>query len=171
MSLVDVAVAAFGTVAVLAGILVVTTRHVVRAALWLVVSLGGVAACFLAMAAEFLAWLQVLIYVGAVVVIVLFGLMLTHAPIGPSDDLTTNNRRLASGVAVATGGGLAALFASNYGDVVVDLSGAQSVGGEAIGRAVFSTWILPFEALSVLLLAALVGAISVSRTRSSDRGH
>ena len=72
--------------------MVVTTRQIVHAALWLVVSLGAVAGCYLVLTAEFVAWMQVLIYLGAVVVLLLFGMMLTQAPIGRVDDLTGGNR-------------------------------------------------------------------------------
>jgi len=70
--------------------------------LWLVVSLGAIAGCFLVMSAEFVAWMQVLIYVGAVVVLLLFALMLTRAPIGRSDDLNTSNKWIAGAVALAS---------------------------------------------------------------------
>src|SRR5258705_6119579 len=87
MTTADVLMAALGAVALGAGLLVVTTRHVVRAGLWLVVTLGAVAGLYLVLTAELVAWVQVLIYVGAVVVLLLFAVMLTRAPIGASDDL------------------------------------------------------------------------------------
>ena len=161
----DLALCAFGAVAVVAGMLVVTTRTLVHAALWLVVSMGGVAGCFLVMGAELVAWLQVLVYLGAVVVIVLFGFMLTRAPVGRSDDLTTSHRLLAGLVAVLATGVLVVVLVDSYGRVVVDLGDRTTTSGSALGRALFSAWVLPFEALSVLLLAALIGAIAVSRTR------
>ena len=65
-----------------AAVVSVTTRQLVHAALWLVVALGGLAVEFLLLTAEFVAWVQVLVYLGSVVVLVLFGLMLTRAPIG-----------------------------------------------------------------------------------------
>jgi NADH-quinone oxidoreductase subunit J len=163
----DLALCAFGAVAVVAGMLVVTTRTLVHAALWLVVSMGGVAGCFLVMGAELVAWLQVLVYLGAVVVIVLFGFMLTRAPVGRSDDLTTSHRWLAVGVAILATAVLVVVLVDSYARVVVDLDQRATVGGTALGRALFSAWVLPFEALSVLLLAALIGAIAVSRTRSA----
>ena len=73
-----------GAVAVGSALLVVTTRNLVHAALWLVVTLAAVAGVYLVLAAEFVAWVQVLIYVGAVVVLLLFALMLTRAPTGRS---------------------------------------------------------------------------------------
>ncbi len=71
-----------GVVAVGSAILVVTTRQLVHAALWLVVSFGALAGGYLVLTAEFVAWVQVLIYVGAIIVLLLFGIMLTRAPIG-----------------------------------------------------------------------------------------
>ena len=67
---------------------VVTTRNVVHAALWLVLVLAGAAAQFVLLAAEFVALTQVLVYIGAIVVLFLFGIMLTKAPIGGDADLT-----------------------------------------------------------------------------------
>ncbi len=71
MTAVDGLLAALCALAVGAGLMVVVTRHVVRAGLWLVVSLGAVAGCFLVLTAELVAWVQVLIYIGAVVVLLL----------------------------------------------------------------------------------------------------
>mgnify|MGYP006207630125 CR=1 FL=1 len=73
MTLVEVLFGLLGVVALAAGLLVVTTRQLVHAALWLVVCLGAVAGCYLLLSAEFVALVQVLIYVGAVVVLLLFG--------------------------------------------------------------------------------------------------
>ena len=99
MTAADVVIVLLGVVAVGSGVLVVTTRQLVHAALWLVVSFGALAASYVVLAAEFVAWVQVLIYVGAVVVLLLFGIMLTRAPIGRSDDLDSGNRLVALVVA------------------------------------------------------------------------
>ena len=69
MTTLDLLFAGFGLVAVLAGLLAVTTSRVIHAALWLVVALGALAGCFLVLGAEFIALVQVLIYVGAIVVL------------------------------------------------------------------------------------------------------
>ena len=87
MSTVEVLFWLLSVLAIGSGVLVVTTDHLVHAALWLVVTLGSLAGCYLLLTAEFVAWVQVLIYVGAVVVLLLFAVMLTRAPIGPSPDL------------------------------------------------------------------------------------
>lgn len=150
-------------VAVLGGaVMTVTTKQLVHAALWLVIALGGVAMEFLLLTAEFIAWVQVLIYLGAVVVLVLFGLMLTRAPIGRSPDADSGNRWVALAVALATAGTLVTLVVDGFRTSWIEFSaGAGST--KTTGAYLFRHWVLPFEALSVLLLAALVGAIVLSR--------
>lgn len=153
-----------GVVAVVSAVLVVTTRYLVHAALWLVVTLASIAGCYLLLSAELLAWVQVLIYVGAVVVLLLFGLMLTSAPIGRTTRLSSPvpQRVAAAVVALGTFGVLVTVVLDAVRHVWLDLPGA---GGDAegLGAALFRNWVLPFEALSVLLLAALIGAIVLSR--------
>ncbi|GAA4200913.1 NADH-quinone oxidoreductase subunit J family protein [Actinocatenispora rupis] len=160
MTVADVLLVALGAVTLGAGVLVVTGRHLVRCGLWLVVSLGGLAGMYLVLTAELVAWVQILLYVGAVVVLLLFGVMLTRAPIGPSPDL---DRPRFAGLLVGGGAGLglAALLVDAYRWGRVD----QPPPGTAarIGAALFRQWVLPFEVVSVLLLAALVGAIVLSR--------
>jgi len=156
----DVLLVALGAVAVGAGFRVVRTPHLVRAGLWLVVTLGAVAGVYLVVAAELVAWVQILLYVGAVVVLLLFAVMLTRAPIGASADLDR------PGWAGALVGGGAAL---GLGALLVDAYRWQKVPApvpgtaEQLGSELFQHWVLPFEVLSVLLLAALVGAIVISR--------
>ena len=113
MTTADVLMLALGAVAVGAAAAVVTTRHVVRAGLWLVVALGAIAGLYLVLTAELVAWVQVLIYVGAVVVLLLFAVMLTRAPIGASADL---DRSRWPGVLIGggVGLGLAALLVDAY---------------------------------------------------------
>ncbi|MCX5212288.1 NADH-quinone oxidoreductase subunit J [Kitasatospora sp. NBC_00240] len=150
-------------VAVLGSALVaVTTKQLVHAALWLVVALGGLAVEFLLLTAEFIAWVQVLIYLGSVVVLVLFGLMLTKAPIGRSPDADSGNRWVALVVALAAAGTLVTLMVDAFRSAWIDL-GAGGGSTRATGTSLFRHWVLPFEALSVLLLAALVGAVVLSR--------
>ncbi|MEU3389727.1 NADH-quinone oxidoreductase subunit J family protein [Streptomyces albidoflavus] len=156
-----------GLVTVGAAVLTVTTRQLVHAALWLVVALGGIAVEYLLLTAEFIAWVQVLIYVGSVVVLLLFGLMLTRAPIGRSPDTDSGNRPVALAVALATAATLVWVVADAFRITWIDLDRAVQGSTEVTGAALFSSWVLPFEALSVLLLAALVGAIVLSR-RTGD---
>ncbi|WP_405062272.1 NADH-quinone oxidoreductase subunit J [Kribbella sp. NBC_01505] len=155
-----------GAVAVAAAVMVVTSRRIVHAALWLVVTLGAVAGCFGALHAEFVALVQILVYVGAIVVLVLFALMLTKAPTNPLPNLTTGRSPFAAGVAI--------VLALLLGTGVVLAFGNQKIAAvpagsaNAIGTSIFQTWVLPFEILSVLLLAALIGAIALSQRKQED---
>lgn len=163
----DVLLLALGAVAVGSGTLVVSTRHLVRAGLYLVVCLGAVAGLFLVLTAELVAWVQVLIYVGAVVVLLLFAVMLTRAPIGASTDLDRPAWPAAL-VGAGAGLGLSVLLVDAFRWSRVELPEAGSA--ERIGAEVFQRWVLPFEVLSVLLLAALVGAVAVSARGVGRRG-
>ncbi|MFC7307552.1 NADH-quinone oxidoreductase subunit J [Streptomyces monticola] len=159
---VEIAFLLVGIVTLGAAIVTVTTKQLVHAALWLVVALGGLAVEYLLLTAEFIAWVQVLIYVGSVVVLLLFGLMLTRAPIGRSPDADSGNRWAALTVAVAAAAALVWVVVDAFRTQWIDLDAPQ--GTTAVtGSILFRHWVLPFEALSVLLLAALVGAIVLSR--------
>ncbi|MFE6779507.1 NADH-quinone oxidoreductase subunit J [Streptomyces sp. NPDC057702] len=171
---VEIAFLLVGVVTLGAAVITVTTKQLVHAALWLVVALGGLAVEYLLLTAEFIAWVQVLIYVGSVVVLLLFGLMLTKAPIGRSPDADSGNRWAALAVAVAAAGALVWVvvdaFRSTWIDLDTPAAGEGGAGSTRVtGEFLFRHWVLPFEALSVLLLAALVGAIVLSRKDREDR--
>jgi NADH-quinone oxidoreductase subunit J len=146
---------------------VVTARNVVHAALYLVVTLGAVGGAYLVLAAEFVAWVQILIYVGAIVILFLFGLMLTKAPIG-REALDNQQRGVAAFVAFGVLAGLVFLINDAF-----DLGTAQKMpafNGDtaSVGGAIFSGYVLPFEAVSFLLLAALIGAVVLARRDDSS---
>ncbi|WP_103500801.1 MULTISPECIES: NADH-quinone oxidoreductase subunit J [unclassified Streptomyces] len=156
-----------GVVVLGAAVLCVTSRQLVHAALYLVVALGGLAVQYLLLTAEFIAWVQVLIYLGSVVVLLLFGLMLTRAPIGRSADADSRNRPVALVVALAAAVTLVTLVVDAFRTTWIELDVPHG-RSDALGESLFRYWVLPFEALSVLLLAALVGAIVISRTGRAD---
>jgi NADH-quinone oxidoreductase subunit J len=155
------------TIGSISGVAVVTARNVVHAALYLVVALLSVGVTFLLLGAEFVGWVQILIYVGAIVILFLFGLMLTKAPIG-RDTLDNQNRLLAAGVAVLVFVGLTGLITAAFplGDAVAP--DPAPGGSTQIGEALFRDYVLPFEAVSFVLLAALIGAIVLAR---KDEGN
>ncbi|MFJ4704998.1 NADH-quinone oxidoreductase subunit J [Streptomyces anulatus] len=165
---VEIAFLLVGLATLGAAVITVTTKQLVHAALWLVVALGGLAVEYLLLTAEFIAWVQVLIYVGSVVVLLLFGLMLTRAPIGRSPDADSGNRWVALGVAAAAAAALVWVVVDAFRTTWIDLDGPAQGSTEVTGSFLFRNWVLPFEALSVLLLAALVGAIVLSRKRDTD---
>ncbi|MFJ8850640.1 NADH-quinone oxidoreductase subunit J [Streptomyces sp. NPDC102437] len=166
---IEIAFVLVGIATLGAALVTVTTKQLVHAALWLVVALGGLAVEYLLLTAEFIAWVQVLIYVGSVVVLLLFGLMLTRAPIGRSPDADSGNRWAALAVAVAAAGALVWVVVDAFRTTWIDLDGPAQGSTEATGSFLFRHWVLPFEALSVLLLAALVGAIVLSRKRGKEQ--
>ena len=152
--------AAIVAVSGVSGALVVSSRNVVHAALFLVATLGAIAALFMLLGAEFVGWTQILIYVGAIVVLLLFGIMLTRAPTGKMA-LDNQKRLSAAVVAAGTFGVLTWLIWDAFGDERIPLK--QVVRTKEIGASLFDRFVLPFEAISVLLLAALVGAIVLAR--------
>jgi NADH-quinone oxidoreductase subunit J len=169
MSIVEVIFVLLSLITVGSALLVVTTRNMVHAALWLVVTLGAIAGCYLVLAAEFVAWVQILIYVGAVVVLLLFALMLTKAPTGPQQDLNVRRVLPAALVATLVAVLLGTTVVAGFWGAQIELDKAVVGSAEVTGGTIFQKWVLPFEVLSVLLLAALVGAIVLSRGRGSDR--
>ena len=145
---------------------VVTVRNVVHAAMYLVVVLAGVAAQYILLASEFIAATQVLVYIGAVIVLVLFGVMLTRAKLGKDANLTNDYWWVGALTAVMVFAVMAYGLLDYYGDEPIEQRNvATQVAGntEQVADAVFSTYVVPFEAISVLLLAALVGAIVLAR--------
>ena len=146
------------------GLVVVATRNVVHAALALLVSLVAVAGIYLVLYAEFLAIVQVLIYGGAIIIVLVFAIMLTRSADYPR---TSDNKQwpLAALAALGLLGVLAPAFLINA------LSGteAQNASFTGIARSLFTTWAVPFELASLVLLVALVGAIIIARSGSGER--
>lgn len=148
-------------VMVISALRVVTTKNVVHAALWLVLVLAGAAGQFLLLGAEFIGVTQVLVYIGAVIVLFLFGIMLTRASIDGEANADLPNR-----VVPAVVGGLLLVVMSvavidNWTDT--ELPTETRSAASQVSDSIFSDYIVAFEATSVLLLAALIGAIVVAR--------
>ena len=160
----DLVFVAVGAVTALSALLSVTTRHVVHAALWLLVSLGSLAGAYLVLGQELVGLVQLLVYVGAIVVLVLFALMLTRAPIGPNPQIDTPRwQRVVGGLlGAATTVLLGALLLPLFSGATADLDSPTATTTQ-VAQAIFGTWVWPFELLSVLLLVALIGAFAVSR--------
>jgi NADH-quinone oxidoreductase subunit J len=161
---VEILFAGFALLAGTSGLLAVTSRRVVHAALWLVVALGSLAGVYLTLGAEVVALVQLLVYVGAVVVLVLFALMLTRAPIGLHTDLDAppGHRLAAAGAGIAVAALIGGTLYAAVGDTTVRPQLARGTA-KPLGQAIFGGWLLPFELLSLLLLAALVAALAISR--------
>ena len=155
----------FGLIAAamaVAALRVVTTKNIVHAALYLVVVLAGVAALYILLAAEFTAVVQVLVYIGAILVLFLFGIMLTRAPIGRTANLDNDQRWLGLVVALFLLGVLGAVLSDGFGRAKLPADAEVQRTGE-VATSIFQTFVIPFEVVSVLLLAALVGAVVLAR--------
>jgi len=149
-------------------LMVVTSRNLVHAALWLVSTLFGVAIIFALLNAGFLAVVQVVVYIGAIAILFIFAVMLTRR------DQLESGLQLSSGwwlgalIAALTFGGLFAMLQSwsGFSKAAADIpSGFDAIG--QLGNALTSPdgFVLPFEVASVLLLAALVGAVYLAFNR------
>jgi NADH-quinone oxidoreductase subunit J len=117
-------------------------------------------------AAEFVAWVQVLIYIGAIVVLFLFGIMLTRAPMREESGKLDNNQRLAAGVVgLFLFGVLVVFLVDAFGNDEIKFDkGLVALGKtQSVGDSIFRTYVIPFEVVSMLLLAALVGAVVLAR--------
>jgi NADH-quinone oxidoreductase subunit J len=155
---------AFGIIAammIFAALCVVTTKNVVHAALWLVLVLAGVAAQYILAAAEFVAVSQVLVYIGAVMVLFLFGIMLTRAKLGSDEGLNNPGFLLGIPVAVVLLGLLSYVSIDAFEDTTLPDRGPTPT--ELISDQFLSPYIIPFFALAFVLLAAAIGAIVLAR--------
>ncbi len=175
----NVTFAVLAVLMVVAAIRVVTTRNIVHAALWLVVVLGGNAVVYLLLQAEFVAMTQLLVYIGAIIVLFLFGIMLTRAPLGKASDLDNNQRWLGAAVGVlllvVIGFSVTRTWGNDRLDFVayelpaatagaaVEVGGSGNGRTQALANSIFVDYLIPFEVVSVLLTGALIGAIVLAR--------
>jgi NADH:ubiquinone oxidoreductase subunit 6 (subunit J) len=151
-------------VVVLGALAVVFLPRIIHAALSLVLFFIGVGGVFILLHAEFVAAAQIIIYAGAITVLVLFAVMLTQGSQSPESNPFNLQRWVAALVAGATFAALLPAIAS-----LPASSGAPGPNHDIIpdlGKAMLGQWVLPFEIASVLLLAAMIGAIVIAKERS-----
>lgn len=175
---IDLATVAFYVIAaVLVGssLAVVGSRNIVHAALFLVAVFGAASGIYILLNAEFIAIVQILIYAGAVTILVLFAIMLTHNSMARNSNPFSGQWWLAGLICVLLGGGI--IYAVGNSPMVigsaaasVDLAGAISTGGTVVrlGQLLYSpfatySYVLPFEIASIVLLVAIIGAIVIGR--------
>ena len=152
---------------VIFSILSVTTRRVLRAATYLLIVLFGIAGIYFHMNYIFLGAVQLTIYAGGIIVLYVFSILLTHNP-GVRYE-TLKKKRILAGVVAAGAGLLVCSFLFfKYKFIASSFTGAEPQV-KAIGHALMGTgkyqYILPFEALSVLLLACIIGGIMIARKK------
>jgi NADH-quinone oxidoreductase subunit J len=154
---------AIGLAVLVSGLRVVTSQNVVHAALFLVGTLGASAGLMLLLSAEFVAWTIVLVYIGAVIVLFLFGIMITRAPVIRDVGLDNKSARpVAALVALATFVVLSYTAVTAFGEQqIADVGSATNT--EVLATGLLGRFVLPFEIVGFILLAALVGGITLAR--------
>jgi NADH:ubiquinone oxidoreductase subunit 6 (subunit J) len=160
-ALMYVAFFVLAAVALIGGLLVASLRNIMHAALGLLMSFVGVAGIYILLEAEFVAAVQVLVYIGAIAVLILFAIMLTRGLM--TKTLAPENNQWVAGAGVAL-----LLFAILFFVIVGTNWPVGSTINTSnlipqIGTELVTTYVLPFEAASLLLLAALIGAIVIAR--------
>lgn len=151
---------AAATLTLFASFGVVATRNIVHAALFLLAALAGVAGLFVLLYAEFLALVQLLIYGGAIIIVILFALMLTRS--GEYEGETETRRRPFAAVAAALLFGLmTAVFVADAERF--NTNTRQAVPFRTLAEDLFAAWAVPFEIASLVLLVALIGAVVIGR--------
>lgn len=146
----------------------VSTQNIVRAVLYLVVALAGTAALFLMLGAEFVGWTVVLVYIGAVIILFLIGIMITRAPLGTTTALSqgTNVTRPAALLSLVFFGMVAWGSVDAFRNDMIEPF--QSTPTSTLADLIFTRLIIPFEVLSFVLLAALIGGIALARRDDKD---
>ena len=156
----------FGAVLVLSGLLVVTVRNPVHAALWLVLSFFAAAALWLLLYAEFLALALVIVYVGAVMVLFLFVVMMLDINLDVLREGFWRQLPLAGAVGALMALEMIAVLASReFGLELAPSPGAPPAGfsnTKALGQVIYTDYVFPFEIAAVILLVAIVAAIAVT---------
>lgn len=147
-----------------AGILAVTTKKIFRAAIWLLFSLIAIAGLYFWMQMEFIAAVQVAVYVGGIVVLIIFSVFLTQRS-GKEMQKPALSNTIFSALAVLAGLGMTCLIISRYtfrpaSQPAID-HGVSTIGMQMLSTTDYG-YVFPFEVVSILLLAALVGCIVIA---------
>lgn len=153
-----------------ASIMVVTTHKMIHAALWLILALAGVAVIFILLQAPFFAVVQVIVYIGAIAVLVIFAIMLTRKAMMDTGPQLNKYAPLAGLLCLVLFAGLVFMVLSwNGAQMQPSDPNAPKDAIITLGAALVSPdgFLIPFETASILLLAALIGAIYIGRERNS----
>lgn len=169
MDIASVAFLVLAAVLVGSALAVVMFRNIVHAALFLVLFFGAASGIYIILNAEFIAIVQILVYAGAVTILILFSIMLTHNPNSRTSNPSNRQTFLAALIALLLCGGI--IFAFSQNNAIAHGAG-QAVSGPggtvpAIGELLYSpttySYVLPFEIATLVLLVAIVGAIVMGR--------
>jgi len=152
---------ALAVVLVCSALAVVLSKNLFHAVLWLALALTGTAGIFLLLNAEFLAAVQLLLYAGGIITIVVFAIVVTERLVGQR--LSQTNRRVAAGTVVSIAMLVAIVSSLLRHPLELPSTAAPENVTQAVGEAVLTRFVLPFELLALLMLAAMLGAIYFAR--------
>ncbi|HEV8488626.1 MAG TPA: NADH-quinone oxidoreductase subunit J [Candidatus Limnocylindrales bacterium] len=156
----DVLFFVFAEVMIGAGLLVVTMRDIIRCGLAMIVCFGALAGIYVVAGAPLVAAAQVLIYIGAISVLILFAIMLTQTKDAPTR-LVFQTQSLGAGIAAIV---LAVIIALTIGSTDWPAVGSRiHTATDHLAEVLFSDYVLPFEIVSVLLLAAVIGGVFLAK--------
>ena len=145
-----------------------TLRNLVHCALALTVSLAGLAAFYLQLNAQFVGFAQVLVYIGAVAILIVFAILLTRSSESPQQPIFSSTWAVGAGIAVLVFGVLSAMIFSSKA-VTNKISPAPSATVNQIGQQLMTQYILPLEVVGLLLTAALIGAVIIAMHEKETR--
>ena len=148
--------------------MVISAKNIVHSAFYLAVSLLCAAIFFILLRAQYLAAVQVLVYIGAVVVLILFALMLTRTAVGQNTNISSKQTIFAAVVSLALFAALSIVFNLTDMNASADVSQINIISIKDFSNILFSKYALPFEVASVLLLAALVGSVVLAVREKQD---
>ncbi len=163
MQLTDVAFYVFALITVVSACIVVFSKNIIYAAFSLLFTFFGVAALYVLLHADFLAVTQILIYVGGILVLLLFGVMLTNNVISVEIKTGTIQTIPALVIVAVVAGTLAGLSYAMWKGVGSPAPGGPETTTATLGRMLMTSYVIPFEIASVVLLVALVGAAMTAR--------
>ncbi len=163
----------FASVAVVGAVLTVTRRNAVHSAIFLITALLATAGIFLQLNAEFLFIVQIILYVGGIMVLFVFVIMLVNLDVAVRQMQFARQKWVALVISLALAAQVGLMFWSirkvpGQGVPVLTAAPAESLppNSEEVARSLFSTYLLPFEIASVLLLVAMIGAVVMAKKRT-----
>jgi NADH-quinone oxidoreductase subunit J len=163
MQLTDIVFYLFAFITLVSAFIVVFSRNVMYSAFALLFTFFGVAGLYALLHADFLAVTQILIYVGGILVLMLFGVMLTNKVVSVDIKTGTTQTIPALVIVAVVAGSLSGLFYSTWKNVPQQGQAPFLTTTKSIGELLMTTYLLPFEIASVVLLVALIGAAMISR--------
>jgi NADH-quinone oxidoreductase subunit J len=165
---------AFAAVILISALMTITRRNVVYAAVWLVNALMGVAGIYLLQGAEFLAGVQVIVYIGGIMVLFLFVIMLVPVREEIMQRRFASQKYVAGFCALLLMGEMAYFLSRGVGGFENSSAaeplpiGDLTQNSEEVAMSLFSKYVLPFELASILLLVAIIGAVVMAKIRTKE---